>query len=238
MATRFSFLGVILGMAIAACTPAPTPISSPAPEVSPSPVEPDAVTTLPAQDVPPGTPSWAEILGETSAPEGWQVRLCEPGFFLCVDSNGEQVGVIELLAYPLSPETQETLLPNAPDSLDNLSTAETNALLQAFVENHYAAITNDRQSLGEGLTVQTDEPTVISFGNLPGLRYGFTTTSAEGQVIERSLGYVTFNESMVYVIATIAPESDGGISFKTDELLEQFEPHLTELVANLQLGNS
>jgi hypothetical protein len=213
--------GVILCCTILpACAGASQPPSSP--EVA------TPATPAIAPDRTPGaTLGWADILGPTSAPEGWQVTPCINPSLLCVEAKGEIVGTVELIQYPASDAPQRGIAPLVP--------GEEQAFLQRLVDDYYTTIVQDRGGADPTLVV-TPEPTeAIAFGSLPGLRYGLTTTRDDGTLFERMVGYMATDGDTVYLIVTGLINNDPTGSFSEASDFAAFEPHGEAIVEGLRL---
>lgn len=200
--------------------PLPTEQAGPASTNSDSAATGDA--TLPAEQ-----PGWAAILGETSAPAGWQVSPCINPTLLCVYENGEIIGTVELFVEPVEGSNFGTQLAE--------SGGDQARALEAWVADHYNTIESDRKIGAPELKFTTEAPEPAAVGSLPGLRYGFTTTHANGNLADRTRGYVATDGTTLYVIVTGVINGDPTGSFSNIEAAQQFEPYLAEIVAGLTL---
>lgn len=211
-----SYLGMaVMTAALVACSQAPQP---PQTESSDAASQNDTTETSPNSNE-----SWSDILGVASAPEGWQVSLCENPVLLCVEADGTQIGTIERLSYPLS---------EAQDISDQAATLE---FLQDWVEEHYATIEGDRTTADNTLQFSKLVPEEISVGSLPGLRYGFRTTHADDRLFETAIGYVATDGETLYIFTTGVMGNEEAGFFTTETALETFEPHLDQIIQNLVL---
>lgn len=202
---------MILASSIAACSM----------QLAPQPVP------LPSQSTIPNAIVWNTIVRTTSAPEGWQVSPCENSTLLCVRSNGEIVGTVELFTSAIAQSEFEQLLSDADGSREKA--------LQAWVQNHYDSIERDRATGISDVQFASQPPTAVSIGQLPGLRYEFASRRSNNALYERMIGYVASDDDTLYVIATGMINGDPAGTFSDDADLQQFEPHLDRIVAGLNL---
>lgn len=173
------------------------------------------------------TLSWSAVLGETSAPEGWQVTPCENPTLLCVYENNEILGTVILFSQPVASSEFEAMLAE--------SQGEPIAALRSWIESQYNSIEGDRTSNDNTISFAAETPEEVTVGGLPGLRYGYTTTHANGVLIDQVYGYVATDGTALYAIVTgVISRSPAG-SFSSNELAQQFAPHLAEIVAGLKL---
>ncbi|NEQ33903.1 MAG: hypothetical protein F6K04_23395 [Leptolyngbya sp. SIO4C5] len=201
-----------------ACSQAPPMPQSGIPDTASSPTS--ATSTEAAK-------SWADILETASAPAGWLVYPCDNPLLLCVEADGELVGTVEHLSYPL--ETVELQTPV------EASAEEEFAFLQAWVAEHYDAIERDRQVGYANAIFAADTPTEISVGDLPGLRYGYSLTHANGTPIDEAVGYVTTDGERLHVFVTGVISQDPAGSISDPAALAEFKPHLDTIIQELLL---
>jgi hypothetical protein len=205
--------------------PQPLPL-----EVTPSTTPNDAIaqSQLPeTATTPSDTLSWSAVLGETSAPEGWQVTPCENPTLLCIYENGEILGTVILFSQPVANSEFEAMLTE--------SQGEPIAALRSWIAYQYDTVERDRTINDSTISFVAETPEEVTVGNLPGLRYGYTTTHANGVLIDHVYGYVATDGTTLYAIITgVISRSPGG-SFSNDEAAQQFAPHLAEMVARLKL---
>ena len=215
---------LLLTSALLACAN----ISAESPSV-PDPSPPVASTPIPPIE-PVATPGWADILGTTAAPDGWQVAPCENPILLCVTADGEFAGTVERFSYPLSDiDLADPVEPTAGSELE---------YLQAWVAEHYAVIQSDRQLADGSLVFTTEPPTEISVGGLPGLRYSFAATHPNGTLFDRYVGYVTTDGELLHVFVTGIIGGDYAGVFGDSAVLGEFEPYLDDIIQNLSLSKS
>ncbi|MBD2155295.1 hypothetical protein [Leptolyngbya sp. FACHB-16] len=201
----------------------------------PAPPSPDAVSSpgntasAPGAVAPSSVPvSWSQILGETSAPEGWRVEPCVNPTLLCVYEGDEIVGTVELFTEPVEGSQFGNILAEEG--------GQPIPALRRWIELHYETIRSDRQ-IGMPTTRFTSEPPEeTAVGNLPGLRYGFTTTHENGALIDRSIGYMATDGTTLYVIATGMISQDPAGSFSSQEKTQQFLPHLAKIISGLNFN--
>jgi hypothetical protein len=171
--------------------------------------------------------SWSAVLGETSAPEDWQVTPCENPTLLCVYENNEILGTVILFSQPVANSEFEAILAQ--------SQGEPIAALRSWIKYQYNSIESDRTLNDNTIRFSAESPEEVKVGTLPGLRYGYTTTHANGVLIDHAYGYVATDGTTLYAMVTgVISRSPAG-SFSSDELAQQFAPHLAEIVAGLKL---
>ena len=205
----------VLASSIAACSMqlAPQPYPSPLPSATPA--------TLSSMI------AWNSILRTTSAPSGWQVSPCENLTLLCVQSNGQLVGTVELFTSSIAGSEFEKLLSEAGGSRE--------AALQAWVQNHYDSIKRDRATGIPNVEFTLQPPTTVTIGQLPGLRYEFASRQSNNILYERTIGYVASDNDTLYVIVTGLINGDPAGTFSDNADLQEFQPHLDRIVAGLNL---
>jgi hypothetical protein len=217
---------LLLGLVLPACTGASPPISTPeAPTEVPAeaPVSP----TEPSPPINREFTSWADLLGPTSAPEGWQVVPCENPMLLCIQADGEILGTVERFSYSL----YDLNLPGGPPKTPEAQ----QQFIETWVVNHYDTIEADRAGADPNLQFAADPPEPVQIGSLAGLRYGYTITHPNGAVFDRTVGYVTADSEQIFVFVTGVISGDPTGSFSDIEALETFEPHLNALMEGLRL---
>jgi hypothetical protein len=200
----------------------------------PAPVPPETrsstdPSSIPEAVTPASVPvSWSQILGETSAPEGWRVEPCVNPTLLCVYEGEEIIGTVELFTEPVAGSQFGQILEEEG--------GEPVPALQRWIESHYETIRSDRQIGIPTAQFSADPPEQVAVGNLQGLRYGFTTTHENGVLIDRSIGYMATDGTTLYVIATGVISQDPTGSFSRDEQAQQFLPHLAKIISDLNFG--
>ncbi|NEQ27599.1 MAG: hypothetical protein F6K28_53070 [Microcoleus sp. SIO2G3] len=204
---------MVLASSIAACSMQPAPLPAPLPQ--------------PSQPATPTAIAWNTILRTNSAPEGWQVSPCENPTLLCVRSNGQIVGTVELFTSAIAGSEFEQLLSEADGSREKA--------LQAWVQNFYDSIERDRATGIPDVRFTSQPPTAVSIGQLPGLRYEFASRRSNNALYERMIGYVASDDDTLYVIVTGMINGDPAGTFSNDTDLQQFEPHFDRIVAGLNL---
>lgn len=188
---------------------------------------------------------WKTVLGKTATPPGWKVAPCEGNApLLCVFSQGKVLGTVEMQVYPLAnqPNFQKMLVaagisPGAKVDLQspNYQTQLLTAL-NAWVADHYAILSKDRQTAyGDRISFSPLPPQQVPFGMLHGMRYGFTGIKKGGEVYEQNLGYVAFDGASLYVIQTAFDPAAKTGKFEKVENFEPFESYLGAIVADLRL---
>ncbi|MBD0336260.1 MAG: hypothetical protein ICV62_12285 [Cyanobacteria bacterium Co-bin13] len=193
----------------------------PAP-LPPEPVPPGAMSSIPTD-----LPSWSAILGSTSAPAGWQVSPCENPTLLCVYVDGDIIGTVELFTETVAGSNFGAKMAEAGGDRD--------AALRAWATEFYTSIEQDRKLGAPTLQFSSQAPEAVPVGDLSGIRYSFTTNHANGTLADYSLGYAATDGTTLYVIATGMIAGDPTGSFSDYDALQQFEPHLAEIVEELTL---
>ncbi|MEY3297001.1 MAG: hypothetical protein RLZZ597_261 [Cyanobacteriota bacterium] len=171
--------------------------------------------------------SWADLLGPTSAPEGWQVTPCENPMLLCIQADGEILGTVERFSYSLRELNLQGGAPKTPEAQRQF--------LEAWVVDHYDTIEADRSGADPNLQFVAETPAPTQIGSLAGLRYGYTITHPNGAVFDRTVGYVTTDGEQIFVFVTGLISGDPTGSFSDVESLETFEPYLNPLMEGLRL---
>ncbi|PMB38939.1 hypothetical protein CEN40_24790 [Fischerella thermalis CCMEE 5205] len=211
---------------------------------SPIVVQPSPATT----SSPNGNNIWKNLAQKTPSPKDWQVAPCDGNApLLCISANGERVGTVEMLIYPLEkqPNFQKMLTQVGIDPSQKIDyqnpqyQTQLLSALNAWVNEYYAGLEKDRQgSYGDRITFSSYPSQQVQVGKLPGLRYGFVGLKRQGGVQEQHLGYVTFDGKALYVMATaFDPASQTG-KFDKIENLAVFEPYLDAIAFNLRLPSS
>ncbi|MBF2066905.1 MAG: hypothetical protein IGS39_21180 [Calothrix sp. C42_A2020_038] len=188
---------------------------------------------------------WKSLLGRTIAPVGWNVAPCNGDApFLCISSNGKNLGSVEMGIYPLAKQQRfQKMLMNAgipvgikidyqnPNYQNQITSA-----LGDWVTDEYAVISKDRQSsYTNKINFSGYPPQKVSVGQLQGLRYGFTGIKREGGIQEQHLKYIAFDGDKLYVINTAYDPASKSGKFAKHENLAVFEPFLSAITANLKL---
>ncbi|MBD2259442.1 hypothetical protein [Pseudanabaena sp. FACHB-2040] len=195
----------------------------PQPEpLPPEPVPPGAVSPGPN-----GMHSWSAMLGPTSVPAGWQVIPCDNPTLLCVYVDGDIVGTVELFTETVAGSSFGAKLAEAGGDQD--------VALKAWATDFYASMEQDRTMGAPTLKFSSQAPEVAPVGSLSGIRYSFSTSHDNGTLADYSLGYAATDGTTLYVIATGLIVGDPTGSFSDYEAMQQFEPHLAEIIAGLNL---
>jgi hypothetical protein len=188
---------------------------------------------------------WKSILGQTSAPPGWRVAACDGNApLLCVSSNKNILGTVEMGVYPLEnqPNFQQILAkagiaPSSnvdyqkPQYQNQLATA-----LKLWVADHYSIFEKDRRGVySDRIIFSAQSPQQVSVGKLQGMRYRFLGIQQKGGIQEQHLGYVAFDGKALYVMTTaFDPASETG-KFDKLENFQRFEPFLSATVKEVNL---
>lgn len=223
----FAVLAIaLLSGSLAACSERPSqPLPLPQPSETTTPTDPQNRSI-----------DWNDILSTPSVPTGWAVSPCENPMMLCVKRNGESVGRVELFATPVAGSEFETMLRNAgaPAGAVDPQSAQMQNALKAWVENFYASIERDRATGASDVTFSSQPSEAVPVGQLQGLRYEFASTR-DGTLLERTTGYVASDGTTLYVITAGVMNGDAIHMFSEDATLQEFEPHLEQIVAGLNL---
>lgn len=168
---------------------------------------------------------WSDPGVIAELPGGWTVHACEGDApLLCVESDGEYVGSVELMSYPVSSFVD--LDPSDP-TRDNLL-----ILANGFIE----ALATDRAAgCGADYVFTEIEPTAFGLGD-GGMAYGFEGAMADGRPSELNLQYSTIVDEMIVSVVAAAYD-DGGCPGRDDSsgfdsaTLAEFRPLLERLLA-------
>lgn len=212
----------VMAIAITACSPLLQPAPQPYP---PQPVE----TATPASAA-----GWNTILGDTSAPDGWHVEACDNPILLCVQKEGQLIGTVELLTLDVRGSEFEQMMREAGIE-PAIAATNSQQALQTWIRTHYAVIQQDREAAGENFRFVAQPPTAQPIGELSGLRYGFSTVRPDGNLFDRTVGYVASDGNKLYVIVAALTPGDPSGTFASDVDLREFEPHLDRIVTGLNL---
>jgi hypothetical protein len=188
---------------------------------------------------------WKSILGKTVAPPEWQIAACkENGSLLCVSSKGKLLGTVEMGVYPLGQQSDfQKMLKSAGISLDanqdyqsQKYQSQISTALKAWVTERYMVLSKDIQNSNSNDVAFSPQPVQNALvGKLRGIHYGFEEKQ-QGEVKEKHTGYVAFDGTALYVITTAFDSTSGTGKFETLENFQNFVPHLTVIVANLNLS--
>jgi hypothetical protein len=148
--------------------------------------DPTATTTTTSRIVEGGTSATVDWTARTSTIEGdtgFDVAFCDGDApLLCVERDGEALGVIELNEYP----------DGAVADFD------------AWAEDFYDSMRADRiEGCDPDYVLTGDAPEPARLSTLDGVRYGFTGTVA-GTVVERVLGYAANDGTTLRVLVANA----------------------------------
>lgn len=190
---------------------------------------------------------WTRLLGNISAPPGWNVAPCEGNApLLCIASLGKNLGSVQMQVYPREKLPQfENMLVTAGipmgvkvDYQNPNNQIKIVSALNAWITDSYVKLFKDRQtSYANNITFTTFPPQQVNIGRLQGLRYGFAGINKVGGIQEQHLAYVAFDGNALYVINTaLDPKAKSG-TFEKLENLALFEPFLSAIAVNLKLPN-
>ena len=208
----------LLAVTLAACTPAAEP---PGTTHAPEPTAPS--TTVPDPDPDVDTPIlyWNDSSRTTNLGRGFTASAC-PGDapLLCVFKDGEQVGYLEALAFPIA----------SFPSLDPDADTDTNLAL--FADGFFDDMAADRATgCGDEYMFERIDPERIVLGKTPGIVFGFAGTMPNGDPSEYNLQYATIVGDTILTIVAAAydeggcPGRDELSAFRSADLIE-LRPHL------------
>ena len=188
---------------------------------------------------------WTRALGKAQPPSPWRVAPCDRSSkapLLCVYDRQALVGTVELGTYLISsrPDLRQKLTEAGIPAKANYAAPkyrrQVAIALKAWVEDYYAFFKDDRKAeYGNSITFTSQPPVQVSLGKMTGLRYGFSGIKQDNGIHEQRVGYVAFDGATLYIITTAFDAASETGKFKTLEAFQRFEPHLTKLVARLQL---
>lgn len=188
---------------------------------------------------------WQKILGNAAAPTNWQVVACKGNAsLLCVSSEDELLGTVEINIYPLANNKDfQKKLVAAGIALGSQvqyqsSEYQTQVLsaLKTWVADHYATFAKDHQrEYGKQITFSAYPPQPVPVGKLQGIRYGFAGLRQKGGVQEQHIGHVAFDGNKLYVITTAFDPGLQTGKFEKLENLAIFQPYLYAIAADLRL---
>ena len=212
-------------------------------------IKPDANRTQVSMTAPTNSDSskgnvWKSILGKTFAPPEWQVAACKANAsLLCVSSKGKLLGTVEMGVYPLGQQSDfQKMLESAGIPLDGNQDyqsqkyqSQISTALKAWITDRYMVLSKDGQvSYGNNVTFSPEPLQNALVGKLRGMHYGFEEKQQD-EVKEKRTGYVAFDGTALYVITTAFDSTQRTGKFETLEGLENFEPQLSAIVADLNL---
>lgn len=183
-------------------TSAPTP--TPTVGVHDAPTTPTSPpTSTPRAGEPPssgfGPVNWSDPSVVVDLGDGWTIAACEGGAaMLCVSRDGEFVGNVEALRFPL--ESFDVVDP----------TADAAANLRAIAVDFLAAMELDRAG-GCGSDYDFEQLPVadFAFDGRPGITYGFVGRTAGGGASELNIQFAAIDGGDLVLIATIAYDEGG-----------------------------
>lgn len=188
---------------------------------------------------------WKSLLGQTSAPPDWQVAACDGNApLLCVSSNQNILGTVEIGVYPLEnqPNFQQMLAKAGIPPNSNIDYQKPNyqnqlaIALKLWVAEHYNILEKDRRSLySDRIIFSTQSPEQASVGKIQGMRYRFLGIQQQGEIQEQHLGYVAFDGKALYVITTGFDRGSQTSQFDKLENFQRFQPFLSATVKEVNL---
>jgi hypothetical protein len=238
----------------------PTPEPSPEPTLEPTPEPVVAPTPEPVAEATPDptyyfpTPEESDLIMQLSrhlidsipqpitAPDGWEIRPCEGmAPLLCIQTDEGEMGSSELGVYALRtyPDFYPILakygIPFGSIDVESQAYQEgARPALEEKIAEMMVSLAEDR-AIGRpqwNFVPLAIEP--IQFGELPGLQYGFMMTDSEGNIQERVLSHVAFDENHIYFFVAVN-DPDAVWTLPSDEALLTFEPYLRQIIAGLPL---
>lgn len=219
-------MAVLLVVVAAACTgqaltadPAPVPTGTEVDSPDPAPPSPSETST-------PVPVDWSvEGDDDVDLGGGWTAGGCEGDApILCVAREGDAVGLVESLTFPLEPAVA-----GADDPLA--------AQVQAILESHRS----DREAgCPDGYAVVMPPPTRATVAGQDGLRYEFAVHGDGGRRVEHVVGFVAIRDDHVrLVVANAIGEGscvvDDEFAGFTPETLAAFGDRLDRVVAGSRL---
>lgn len=188
---------------------------------------PAAPDPVPEPDLP--QIDWSDPAVTAEFPGGWTAHACEGNApLLCVEQDGEYVGTVELMSYPVSSFTD----------LDPIRSITENLLVLA--DGFIRALTADRAvGCGAEYVVTPIEPSTFDLGD-GGMAYGFEGVMGDGRSSELNLQYSTIVDDMIVSVVAAAYD-DGGCPGRNDlsgfdsETLAEFRPYLERLLGGTPL---
>lgn len=199
------FLG---GCATTTDTVDPVPTATPTPS-------PTQDVTDPASETPDVVVEWGPDAAPVDLPGGWRVRDCDGDApLLCVERDGEFVGVLERNDFPVPDDLA------AADSDDALVDA-----LRQFADDRNADVAEDRaQGCGQDYVVEPLEVEDLTIGDRPAVRYGFRGIQ-DGTTTEFVVSYATVVDDTLWIVVADAATDDGCMAAPE---LDVFDPAVLE----------
>lgn len=211
-------VAAVLAVTLAACTQTAEP---PGTAQTPVPTEPSTAVPDPDPDVDAPILYWNDSSRTTELGNGFTASAC-PGDapLLCVFKDGEQVGYLEALAFPI-----ESFPDLDPDG-------DTDTTLARFADGFFDDMAADRATgCGTDYVFERIDPEPIVLGNTPGIVFGFAGSMPNGDPSEYNLQYATIVGDTI--LTTVAAAYDEGGCPGRDELsgfrsadLIELRPHL------------
>lgn len=217
-------VAVVIGLMLASCASSADPASSTT-TTTIGDIPSTSAPPAPQPDPDPGVDApilyWNDSSKSTDLGNGWTATTCSGDApLLCVSKDGEPVGSLEAIAFPI--ESFEGLEPGGDP--------ETN--LELFAAGFLEAMTTDRVAgCGADYVIEPIDPEPMVIGNTPGLAFGYTGTLPDGSPSEHNLQYATIVEDMIVSIVAIAyddegcPGRDDLSGFRSPDLIA-FRPYL------------
>lgn len=222
-------LALMVAASLAACGGGTaTPIATPSELPSGSPTVPSEAPS----DLPPLVVDW-EDLEPVDLGDGWVVRDCDGDApLVCVDRDGEFVGLIELNTFPVPAELE-----------DAADADELVAAMRAWAADSLDGVVADRaQGCGAAYEVEVEAAVEQMVAGNPGVRYGFRGIE-DGAMTEYVISYATVADDQLWIVVADGA-ADGGC-MGSDELqlfdpavLDTFAPLLDRVVAGTVLPDA
>lgn len=179
--------------------PTSPPSSAPPPSTVASPTTVAPASTPPTTDAAASVIDWDDPSVVVDLGEGWTIGACEgEAPFLCVERDGNIVGGLEAISYPV-------------DSFDALDPAAAPAEnLDTFVAEFHEAMSTDRASgCGADYGFESIGPDPFVLGGHEAIGYGFAGTLADGSPSELNLQYATIVGDTIVSVVAIAYDEGG-----------------------------
>ena len=200
--------------------PSPKPTATPA-----APIVPGSKLGLDGRSVPSAAAGaqigFLAMLGERALPDGLRIEPSskDPTHLGVRDETGGYHGTLELIAY------------GAGDL-----TGELDAHYFTFAQRFYAELEADRATEHDpSYRMAAEPPELVRIGRLRGLRYGFSEYRGK-TLTHRTLAHAFVQGAFMHVITASAPGGqDADAGFSSLDQLDKFEPHLSALMASLQV---
>jgi hypothetical protein len=157
----------------------------------------------------------------------WHLESCEGDAPLtCVERDGEPVGFVELLDFPLA---------SFADLEEPLADGDEEAAYEALAAGFLRDMEADRaEGCDAGYEVEPLPVEHLAIGDGTAVKYGFAATTADGTAAERAVQYAAIRGDTLVLLGANAYSPEGCIGTEGGEFLPEvladFEPVLDQLV--------